>query len=162
MSGAHTAGRREIAPDARKRPSVPSAGARQDNHTPGAGNAPGAVVDGNPAKTPIRPEKRTPRHILKRAHQAAKGIEAAGALLAAAVSKMRKVRRECAAGRMTRDERDAEWMRQWREIHLTLDDHADALTVFIGEFLLAGCFRFIAEAERKLEADAARAAAKRR
>lgn len=171
MSGAHTAGRREIAPDARKRPSAPSAGARQGNHTPGAGNAPGAVVDGNPAKY----LKKSTRQLLKRAECAAHGIEAAGSFLVASVKAMRAAERNCRQRRISKAEREAEYLRQFSEIYCVLNDHADAMVAFLGEFWLAERFAGIREelrkrevAERKaaliaeLEADDASAAAKRR
>ena len=143
MSGAaHTAEGRGIAPDEREAASRPSEGADGGNHTPRAGNAAEGRVGGSSAKGP--------RQVLEQAVMAALGIEAAGTLLAQAVGRMIKADAK-AHDRKSRAERDAAWVREWREVLAILDSHADAMTAFLGGFMAAPCFRRTAQAAHEQE-----------
>lgn len=150
MSGAaHTAEGRGIAPGAREAASRPSEGADGGNHTPRAGNAAEGRVGGSSAKGP--------RQVLENAVMAALGIEAAGTLLAQAVGRMIKADSK-AHGRKGKAERDATWVREWREIMEALMGHADAMAAFLGGFMSAPCFRRTAKAAYEIEVEEYRAA----
>ena len=118
MKSAHTDTGRMIAPDAQKHASTASARSGRASTPAGAGNA----TQG--AETASR-AKRRKRLTTKEAKQAAQAIEAAGTLLVNAIDAMDAARRLPAA------EREAEQKRQWREIGLVLDDHANAMLVFL-------------------------------
>lgn len=143
MSGAvHTAEGRGTAPDEREAASRPSEGVGQGNPAQDAGNVADKPVGGSSATTP--------RQVLENAVMAALGIEAAGTLLAQAVGRMIKADAK-AHGRKGRAERDAAWVREWREIMEALMGHADAMTAFLGGFMAAPCFRRTARAAHEQE-----------
>lgn len=142
-SGAsQTADGRGIAPDAREAASSQSEGVGQGNPAPDAGNAADKPVGGSSATTP--------RQVLENAVMAALGIEAAGTLLAQAVGRMIKADSK-AHGRKGKAERDATWVREWREVLANLDSHANAMTAFLGGFMAAPCFRRTARAAHEQE-----------
>ena len=143
---AHTEKQKEIKMDtqAKKRASTASAPQGRKTTRSQATDAPQGAECG-------KGRKATPERVLARAKQAALAIEAAGTLLAQALDRMQAATKAWRKRVIAKAERDARWQAEWHEVMMILNEHAEAMIIFLTTFCDASCFRHLAKAERDME-----------
>ena len=151
---------RKVASEPRKRPSTPPVGPGVDNHAPGEDNATGGVLGTNVTKRDLSSRRRS----LQAARKASAKLASAAASIAATIVAMQTIHKlkRRAKDKIKAEAARAEQYRQWCEVHYSMNDMGDALADFIVSFCDAPCFaafrKMDAEARRKAQAEAARAA----